>query len=237
MKNFLLITAFFLSVTAWAQRETKTGGMSIPKGNVAVQPSQTTAVPNPDSPFKLKPEDKKMFNYPTFTVGEKKAEFSMIEEDKFVSRASEYEDRAAVKPQGESNEAYRGNQNFGEVRSKSKYIQVLARDFEYADGDRIKVSVNDKVIVEEIVLTNDFKGVQITLSEGFNKIDFEALNQGTSGPNTAEFRIYDDGQQVISSNQWNLATGFKASIMVYKDSTEMTEQQATQTAPAAGEGN
>jgi len=232
MKYLLLIALSFLSAAAWAQGgETRSGGIAIPKGNTAVKPSQTTAAPNPDSPFKLKPEDKKMFDYPTFTVGEKKAEFSMLEEDKFVSRASEYEERAAVTPQGESNEAYRGNQNFGEVRSKSKFVQIMARDFQYADGDRIKVSVNDKVIIEDITLTNDFKGIQLTLTEGFNKIDFEALNQGTSGPNTAEFRIYDDTQQVISSNEWNLATGFRASIIVYKEFENLTEQQATQEKP------
>jgi hypothetical protein len=93
----------------------------------------------------------------------------------------------------------------------------MARDFAYADGDRIKVMVNDRVIMSEIVLTNEFKSVMITLDPGFNKIDFEALNQGTSGPNTAEFRVYDDKNELISNNEWNLATGFKASVMVVKE--------------------
>lgn len=93
----------------------------------------------------------------------------------------------------------------------------MARDFEYADGDRIKVLVNDVIIVPEIILSNDFQGIQITLQAGFNKIDFEALNQGTSGPNTAEFRVYDDKEQLISNNQWNLATGFKATVIVIKE--------------------
>jgi hypothetical protein len=231
MKNFLLLSLLFLSMGAWAQRETKSGGIAIPKGNTTVQPSQTTATPNPDSPFKLKHEDKKIFEGPKFTVSEKKEEFTMIEENKFVSRSSEFEQRAAVTPQGESNEAYRGNQFFGEVRSKSKFIQVLARDFQYVDGDRIKVMVNGKTVVEDITLDNNFKGIQLTLSEGFNKIDFEALNQGTSGPNTAEFRVYDDKEQVISTNQWNLATGFKASIIIVKESDSLSEQQATEEKP------
>jgi hypothetical protein len=33
----------------------------------------------------------------------------------------------------------------------------------------------------------------------FNKIDFEALNQGSSGPNTAEFKVYDDKGSLISA--------------------------------------
>jgi hypothetical protein len=53
--------------------------------------------------------------------------------------------------------------------------------------------------------------------KGFNKIDFEALNQRSSGPNTAEFQIYDDNGGLISASQWNLGTGFKATIVVTKN--------------------
>ena len=49
------------------------------------------------------------------------------------------------------------------------------------------------------------------------KIDFEALNQGTSGPNTAEFRVYDDKGTLVSASQWNLGTGFKATILLVKE--------------------
>ena len=55
------------------------------------------------------------------------------------------------------------------------------------------------------------------IPKGFNKIDFEALNQGTAGPNTAEFRVYDDQGLLVSANQWNLATGFKATIIIVKE--------------------
>ena len=93
----------------------------------------------------------------------------------------------------------------------------MARDFGAEDGDRIKIMVNGKTVVDEIYLSNSFKGIQLTLDEGFNKLDFEALNQGTSGPNTAEFRIYDDKETLVTNNQWNLATGFKASVMIIKE--------------------
>ena len=35
--------------------------------------------------------------------------------------------------------------------------------------------------------------------------------------NTAEFRVYDDNKKLVSNNQWNLVTGFKASIIVTKE--------------------
>ena len=58
--------------------------------------------------------------------------------------------------------------------------------------------------------------MDIKLLEGFNKIDFVALNQGESGPNTAEVRVYDDDGNVMMSNLWNLATGSKATFIVVK---------------------
>ena len=214
MKHLLSIFLLFCTLGLSAQVDNPTGGIAIPKSNNTINPTPdpvTTETPAPLAPPKR--------SFSSYDLEKKENNFSMIKNDGFVSRAAEYEDKvnASVQDKGESNEAFRGNQFFGEVRSKSQFIQVLARDFEYADGDRIKVSVNDVVIVPEIILTNDFKGVQLTLAPGFNKIDFEALNQGTSGPNTAEFRVYDDKDEVISSNQWNLATGFKATVIVIKE--------------------
>jgi hypothetical protein len=224
----------FAGLSVWAQPEKRTSGLVVPKGNTAVQPSQTTTAPNPESPTKLEPKKEKEFEYPSFAVTSKKEEFSMYETEKFASRADDFQKRVDVKPQGESNEAFKGNQFFGEVRSKSKFVQIMARDFEYADGDRIKIMVNDVTVVDEITLTNDFKGITLTLKEGFNKIDFEALNQGTSGPNTAEFRIYDDKEIQISGNQWNLATGFKASIIIVKEVDGNMSQQGASEAPPSG---
>jgi len=219
MKNIFLLTLLFAIGSLWAQGDNgPTGGIAIPRTsmpNTTIKPSTTTI--SPESPFAAKPDTKKSFNYTPITVGEKKPDFSMYQKSEFVDRTAEFASRTAVKPEGESNKAYRGNQTFGEVRTKSKFMQVMARDFGAEDGDRIKIMVNDRVVVDEIYLSNSFKGIQITLDEGFNKLDFEALNQGTSGPNTAEFRVYDDKENLISGNQWNLATGFKASLMVIKE--------------------
>ena len=50
-----------------------------------------------------------------------------------------------------------------------------------------------------------------------DEIDFVALNQGSSGPNTAEVRVYDDIGNLVGNNRWNLATGVKATYIVYKN--------------------
>jgi hypothetical protein len=57
----------------------------------------------------------------------------------------------------------------------------------------------------------------VPLVQGINKIVFHALNQGESGPNTAEFQVYDDNQVQVSSKKWNLLTGVNATIIVVKE--------------------
>jgi len=66
------------------------------------------------------------------------------------------------------------------------------------------------------MLDSSFSGFKLPLISGFNKIDFTALNQGSTGPNTAELRVFDDKNQMISSNQWNLSTGGTATFIVVK---------------------
>ncbi|AWH86218.1 hypothetical protein HYN59_14355 [Flavobacterium album] len=214
MKYIFILLAAITFTGARAQLDSGTGGIAIPRSKTTVPKAAPTM--SAASPFSRNKE-KAPTNSTAPKIGEKEKNFSMFQKNDFVSRSSEYQDRVEIRERGESNEAYKGNKYFGEVRTKSKFVQVLARDFEYADGDRIKVLVNDRVVVAEIILDNSFRGIQITLDQGFNKIDFEALNQGTSGPNTAEFRVFDDKEQVISSDQWNLATGFKATVMVVKE--------------------
>lgn len=214
---YSLFFLVFVAFTATAQIDNSSGGIAIPRGDMGTteKPNQTES--DYESPFSIKPKEKNNYNYPKFEIGKEKSKFSMYESNDFVSRGQEYADRVNVKTGGESNEAFRGNQHFGEYRTSSEFIKVMARDFGLEDGDRIKVLVNDEIVISDITLVNSFRGLQITLKPGFNKIDFEALNQGTSGPNTAEFRVYDDNEKLISGNQWNLATGFKATVMVIKE--------------------
>ena len=104
----------------------------------------------------------------------------------------------------------------GDVSTGSSYVNILCRDFEYVDGDRVRISVNDSIVIYNLYLESTFSGFKLPLSKGFNKIDFTALNQGSSGPNTAELRVFDDSNSLISSNQWNLSTGAKATVIVVK---------------------
>ena len=96
----------------------------------------------------------------------------------------------------------------------------MARDHEYVDGDRVKIYVNGQVVEYNMLLSGSFKGINIDLSEGFNRLDFEALNQGSSGPNTAQVVVTDESGKVLHNNRWNLSTGSKASLIVIKEPGE-----------------
>ena len=110
-------------------------------------------------------------------------------------------------------DAYTKPQYLGDFNVKGSFVSIECRDHEYVDGDRVRVFVNDKVVAQNVLLTSVFRGINIDLEKGFNKIDFLALNQGDSGPNTAEFRVFDSQGILVTRKEWNLTTGVKATII------------------------
>src|SRR5690554_1910987 len=104
----------------------------------------------------------------------------------------------------------------GDIKTDSKYVTIQYRDHEYVDGDRVRISVNGEVTISNAYLEGNFRGFNLTLQDGFNKIDFQALNQGTSGPNTAQLQILDEVGNILAAYEWNLLTGRKATAIVVK---------------------
>lgn len=104
----------------------------------------------------------------------------------------------------------------GKLETESKSIRIICRDHSYVDGDRVKLYVNEQVIRRSITLKGGYYSVDINLKEGFNRIDIEALNQGSSGPNTAEFKVLDENGYVLADKEWNILTGYIATLVVMK---------------------
>ena len=104
----------------------------------------------------------------------------------------------------------------GKLETDSKTIRIVCRDHSYVDGDRVKLYVNDVVIRRSITLKAGYYTIDIQLREGFNRIDIEALNQGSSGPNTAEFKVLDENGGLLASKEWNILTGYIATLVVMK---------------------
>lgn len=109
------------------------------------------------------------------------------------------------------------DQYLGDVKSNGKFIGIVCRDHEYVDGDRVKIYLNDMVVEPNLLLTGTFKGVNVDLQPGFNRLDFEALNHGSSAPNTAQVDVYNENGELIYSNKWLLSSGSKATLIVTKE--------------------
>ena len=104
----------------------------------------------------------------------------------------------------------------GKIETESKSIRIICRDHSYVDGDRVKLYVNEEVIRRSITLEGGYYTIDINLKEGFNRIDIEALNQGSSGPNTAEFKVLDEFGVVLADKEWNILTGYIATLVVMR---------------------
>lgn len=109
------------------------------------------------------------------------------------------------------------DQDLGSFRTNSKSVNIICRDFQYPDGDRVTILINDVPVIQNIILQQNYQKFNIPIDIGINRIAFKALNQGSSGPNTAAFKVYNDAGVLISSNEWNLATGAKATLVIAKD--------------------
>ncbi|MBD0777091.1 hypothetical protein HPE56_04725 [Maribacter sp. ANRC-HE7] len=118
--------------------------------------------------------------------------------------------------QGGSKEKF-GDQYLGDIKSNGKFVGIVCRDHEYVDGDRVKISLNGEIVDYNVLLTASFKGINVDLEKGFNRLDFEALNEGSSSPNTAQVDVYDDLGNLIYSNKWLLSEGSKATLIITKE--------------------
>jgi len=140
----------------------------------------------------------------------------MENEEAFINPGDAYLKKLNSKKSEDSAPKFKADQYLGDFISSTENVRIVFRDHQEPDGDRVQIRFNDDIIYPNILLTQRYKKMDVKLLEGFNKIDFVALNQGESGPNTAEVRVYDDDGNVMMSNLWNLATGSKATFIVVK---------------------
>lgn len=150
---------------------------------------------------------------------------SIMEQEEFENPSKQYTEKMNKKGDGEILEKFKSDSFLGEFKTGTKIISIACRDHEAPDGDVVRIWLNDKVAVNAILLEVDFKEVYLELNEGINKIEIEALNQGSSGPNTAQFVMYDQKKGMITTNKWNLTTGVKAKLIILKDSSGSLEEK------------
>lgn len=108
-------------------------------------------------------------------------------------------------------------QELGTINTTSRKLRIECRDHSFVDGDRVRVFLNEKVVYNNIVLKGNYFTINLDLQDGFNRVDIQALNQGTSGPNTAEFLVFDEHGRLISTKEWNMLTGNVSTLVVIKN--------------------
>ncbi len=112
---------------------------------------------------------------------------------------------------------YGKGQDLGSFVTSGPVVELYCRDAQYVDGDRVRVYLNGRIVASDIYLQATYTPVLIQLANGFNTIEIEALNQGSSGPNTAAFSVFDDSGKLLTSSEWNLLTGARATMIVVKN--------------------
>lgn len=230
MKRHLIFFFFAICTSSlFAQPDTEEKkSIKIPAIETKKKDSTPRLIIKPDSKIGITKPKKNIAGIPTeskVSIKKPQKEFSMFDNSGLRKPGELFEKRfnkVAVE-QGLKMETM-SDVFLGDIRSNGQFVNIVCRDHEYPDGDLVRVYVNGDIIVPSLLLTSGYKGFNVDLSVGINTIVFEALNQGDSGPNTAEFLVYDDRGLLVSSKKWNLLTGVKATVNVIKDENPILEK-------------
>lgn len=152
-----------------------------------------------------------------------KREFSMFPQEEFGNPGELYTKKLdkiekTLLPEGHGeNAGLKEDAYWGDYKTTAKSIRVMYRDYSAIDGDLLRVYVNGDIIQPRAYLTQGFSGFKLDLKDGLNEIVFQAINTGSSGPNTAEYRIVDENDKRISNKVWALAAGVKVTVVIVKE--------------------
>ena len=213
MKLYLNILMIGLGITVGFAQDAPTRSIPIEKSGNSSLP-----VPSPQTPIPSTTSANPFFKSKVRTSSlpsEEKETFSMKTGNDLLS-AGDYIEKKWTEDKRISEE-FRKDQKLGDFKTGGNYVEILCRDYQFVDGDRVRVYVNGKMVESSIELQANYTPILVNLEMGINTIEIEALNQGASGPNTAAFKVYGDQGELITSNEWNLLTGAKASVVFVKE--------------------
>lgn len=210
---FLFLMLFLFK--GFAQFETPKRTLNIapisnPKGTVAPISSKVINYP---SIF-----DKKDKVLSSVSLLKKKPEEakSVFEKEQFASPAKEYTDKMnnKMKMEGMTRENVDSDLYLGEFKIFTEKLIIACRDNSAIDGDNVCIWINEERVVPFIGLVGGFKNYEFKLKKGLNSIQIEALNVGEVFPNTGQFLFFDGNEKVITNQNWDLNTGYKAIIKI-----------------------
>ena len=71
-------------------------------------------------------------------------------------------------------------------------LSLFIWDANMEDGDKIELTINGDIILDDFETTNKRKKIKYKLAEGENIIEIKATNLGTSPPNTSRIELVDN---------------------------------------------
>jgi hypothetical protein len=71
-------------------------------------------------------------------------------------------------------------------------LRLFIWDANMEDGDKITLSINGNIILDDFETTNKRKKIKYKLAEGKNIIEIKATNSGSSPPNTSRIELVDN---------------------------------------------
>ena len=214
MPNKILFLFLFLYLNSFAQ-ETAIKSLKIKSLDTNSLNNETFKL-NKITPIGLTNKDPKIFfNYNLdFDINSNKQEIDITYKTDLVTPT--WKIRQTFKEGNLNTSKFRKDYYLGDLETESGYIIIKCRDHEYVDGDRIRLMINGAVIHPNILLSSIFYVVDVDLDEGYNNIDFIALNEGESSPNTAQLIVLDEFGKQLSNKKWLISTGYKAKLVVFK---------------------
>ena len=195
---------------SWAQKDTpfKTTKLKL-NWDVPALVEPTSSSPGIEYKSILEKDDSYLKRYSVLKKDNQKTSVLEKKSD-FKNPGDEYKDKLNK----EIAEGSKVDVFFGKFVVNTPTLIIKTRDHMDPDGDKVRVIVDDVVVILVIELESSFKTHTVDLKEGDNLLDILALNQGLSGPNTATFALYDGNNNLITTNDWNLNTGLAAKFLI-----------------------
>lgn len=219
MKRIIFfLVSLFIAFSGFSQVDNSTTKVKAPGGLLAPKtPTESTGLLKSTGNHSLSNNNGIFSNIPSERpLGEKEEKPMSMTTDNGLMKFEMKDFTPKAFKDKEAKDEYKNDQYLGDFKTGGDYVELHGRDHEYVDGDKVKVTVNGVVIHHVMSLGPTYTPIMVKLNSGLNNIEFEALNQGTSGPNTAELRVFDDKGQEVIKKEWNLLTGAKATLIVVK---------------------
>ena len=77
------------------------------------------------------------------------------------------------------------------INWESNKVKLFIWDANMEDGDKIQLTINGNIILDDFETTNKRKKIKYKLQDGENTIEIKATNLGTSPPNTSRIELVD----------------------------------------------